>query len=430
MKKSISTMLAIVLALSTMTGCASKTGNVKPTDAPKPTEVVKKEKAVITVIQNKVEIQEQLEDAAKTFNGLQSDVEVQILGSAGDNLVTTLQSQFASSPEKAPTLFTCGSGSEFEKFFNFMAPLDSAKAAAKVAKGQADDAMKDGKLYGLPMAIEGFGLIYNKTMFKEAGVDPASIKTADDLVEASKKLAKIKGVKSPIAFAKETYFQFMHPFNWPFARMSNYKEAIPKVISGELKLKDIPEVKQYAEDLAKLKPYTNLAKDSYDDQVAGFAQGYFAMIHQGNWAQGIIDEYKVGFEYGMMPMPVGGNESISVGNSNFFRVNKAATADQQAGAIAFLDWLFTDPAGQVYVTEKFKVIPAYNGFDTSKLNVLSQEIAKYSEAGKTLPWTFNLFPAGVDKDGSSAMEKFYAGKINAEQLLDEINTVWINAVKK
>jgi raffinose/stachyose/melibiose transport system substrate-binding protein len=414
MKKSISIILAVTLVLSTMVGCGSKNGNTKTTEAAKTT---------------KVEIQEQLEEAAKTFNAAQSDVEVQILGSAGDNLVTTLQSQFASSPEKAPTLFTCGSGSEFEKFFNFMAPLDSAKSAAKVSKGQADDAMKDGKLYGLPMAIEGFGLIYNKTMFKEAGIDVASIKSTDDLVEASKKLAKIKGVKSPIAFAKETYFQFMHPFNWPFATMSNYKESIPKVISGDLKLKDIPEVKQYAEDLAKLKPYTNLAKDSYDDQVAGFAQGFFAIIHQGNWAQGIIDEYKVDFEYGMMPMPINGNDSLSVGNSNFFRVNKAATADQQAGAIAFLDWLFTDPAGQVFVTEKFKVIPAYDGFDTSKLNVLSQEIAKYSGEGKTIPWTFNLFPAGVDKDSSSAMEKFYAGKINAEQLLDEINTVWVNAAK-
>ncbi|MGK0465236.1 ABC transporter substrate-binding protein [Clostridium sp.] len=425
MKKSIGTILAIVLALSTMTGCATNNSNG---DAKTP-EATKKEKAVITVIQNKVEIQEQIEDAAKTFNESQEDVEVQILGSTGDALVTTLQSQFASSPEKAPTLFTCESGSQFDKFFDFMAPLDSAKAAAKISKGQADDAMKDGKLYGLPMAIEGFGLIYNKTMFSEAGIDAATIKTTDDLVEASKKLAKVKGVKSPIAFAKETYFQFMHPFNWPFATMSNYKEVIPKVISGDLKLKDIPEVMQYAKDLEKLKPYTNLAKDSYDDQVAGFAQGYFAMIHQGNWAQGIIDEYKVDFEYGMMPMPINGNESLSVGNSNFFRVNKAASAEQQAGAIAFLDWLFTDPVGQSYATDKFNVIPAYDGFDTSKLDVLSKEIATYSEEGKTIPWTFNLFPAGVDKDSSSAMEKFYADRINAEQLLDEINTVWVNAAK-
>lgn len=424
MKKSISIVCAIALALTTMAGCSSKTeGTASGTSG-------SKEKAKVTVIQNKVEIQQALEDAAKDFNKSQNDVEVQILGSAGDNLVTTLQSQFASSPEKAPTLFTCGSGSEFEKFFNYMAPMDSSKAAKNVAKGQADDSMKDGKLYGLPMAVEGFGLVYNKQIFKDAGVDETSIKTMDDLVAACQKLAKVNGVKAPLAFAKETYFQFMHPFNWPFAIMSNYKEVIPKVINGQTNLKDIPEVKQYAEDLAKLKPYTNLAKDSYDDQVAGFAQGKYAMIHQGNWAQSIIDEYKVSFDYGFLPMPAGGNTGLAVGNTNFFHVNKYASEAQQKGAIAFLDWLFTDPAGQKYVTDKFKVIPAYNGFDTSSMSTLSKEVAKYSQDGKIVPWTFNLFPAGVDKDCTSVMEKFYAGQLTPDQMLDEIQKVWVNAAKK
>lgn len=420
MKKLLSILCTLAVGVTMLTGCSS--GSSKTADTSK--------KAVITVIQNKVEIQQQLEAAAKEFNSTHKNVEVQILGAAGDNLVTTLQSQFASSPEKAPTIFTCGSGSEFEKFFNYMAPLDSAKSASKIAKGQADDAMKDGKLYGLPMAIEGFGLIYNKTIFNEAGVNAEDIKSMSDLIAACQKLAKVKGVVKPLAFAKETYFQFMHPFNWPFATMSNYKEVIPKVISGDTKLKDVPEVKQYAQDLEALKSYTNLAKDSYDDQLAGFASGKYAVIHQGNWCESVLTDYKVKFDYGMIGMPAGGNTSIAVGNTNFFRVNKYASKDQQTAAISFLDWLFTEKAGQTYVTDKFKLIPAYNGFDTSNLSPLSKDVAKYSEAGKTVPWTFNLFPAGVDKDCSSAMEKFYAGKSTPEQLLDEINKVWVDAAKK
>lgn len=420
MKKILSILCALTVGVTMLSGCSS--GTAKSADTNK--------KAVVTVIQNKVEIQQQLEAAAKEFNSTHKNVEVQILGAAGDNLVTTLQSQFASSPEKAPTIFTCGSGSEFEKFFSYMAPLDSAKSASKIAKGQADDAMKDGKLYGLPMAIEGFGLIYNKTIFKEAGVNAEDIKSMSDLVSACQKLAKVKGVVKPLAFAKETYFQFMQPFNWPFAVMSNYKEVIPKVISGDTKLKDIPEVKQYAEDLQTLKPYTNLAKDSYDDQLAGFATGKYAMIHQGNWCESVLTDYKVTFDYGMIGMPAGGNTSIAVGNTNFFRVNKYATKDQQTAAVSFLDWLFTEKAGQTYVTDKFKLIPAYNGFDTTNMTPLSKDVSKYSEEGKTVPWTFNLFPAGVDKDCSSAMEKFYAGKSTTEQLLDEINKVWVDAAKK
>ncbi len=424
MKKSFSLILATVLAMSTLAGCSSsgekssKEGNSG-----------NKQKQVVTMIQNKVEIQEQLEAAAKDFNKSQNQVEVKILGSAGDDLMKLLQSQFASNPEKAPTIFTAGSGSEFEKFFNYMAPLDSSNASKKISKGQADDAMKDGKLYGLPVAIEGFGLIYNKTIFKEAGVNAEDIKSVDDLVKACEKLEKVKGVEHAIAFGKETYFKFMHPFNWPFAVMKDYKGTIEKVKSGELKLKDIPELKQYVQDLDKLKSHTNLAKDTYDDQVAGFAQGKFAIIHQGNWAQTIINDYKVDFEYGMMPMPFNGNDSISVGNTNYFRINKYATKEQQEGAIKFLDWLFTDKAGQEYVTEKFKLIPAYDGFSTDKLDPLSQEVSKYSQEGKTVPWTFNIFPAGIDKDCSSEMEKYYAGKLTGDQLLDEINKIWVNASK-
>lgn len=427
MKRFLSVLCIMALLVTSVSGCASKANT---DNASNQAGTTPKQKTVITLIQNKVEIQEQLEQAAKDFNASQDKVELQVLGSAGDNLVSLLQSQFASAPEKAPTIFTCQSGGEFDKFFNYMLPLDSTKASKNIVKGQTDDAMKDGKLYGLPMAIEGFGLIYNKDILKKANVNAEDIKSMDALQDACAKISKVSGVKKPIAFAKETYFQFMQPFNWPFAGMKNYKEVIPKVVNGDLKLKDIPEVKTYVQDLEKLKPYTNLAKDTYDEQLAGFAKGQYAMIHQGNWAQTVLDDYKIQFEVGMIGMPVNGNNAISVGNTNFFHINKNATKEQQDGAIAFLDWLFASPAGQSYITDKFKLIPAYTGFNTSNMNPLAKEVSSYSDKGNTLPWTFNLFPAGVDKDCSSAMEKFYAGQINSDQLLDEVNQVWVNAAKK
>lgn len=44
----------------------------------------------------------------------------------------------------------------------------------------------DGKLLGLPMAVEGFGLVYNKDLFQKAGVDASSITSMDALVAACK----------------------------------------------------------------------------------------------------------------------------------------------------------------------------------------------------------------------------------------------------
>lgn len=424
MKKIISVVCALLLVAATLAGCSKDKGTVSNDTQPK-------EKAVITLIQNKVEIQQQLEAAAKTFNASQSDVEVKILGSAGDQLIQTLQSQFGSDPKTAPTIFTCQSGSEFDNFFNYMAPMDSSKSIQYMVESQVEGSKKDGTTYGLPMAVEGFGLVYNKSIFEKAGVDPAGIKTMEDLVAACEKISKVEGVKKPVAFSKETYFTFMQPFNWPFAVMSDYKDAIAKVGKGELKLKDIPEVKKYAEGLSKLMPYTNLALDSYDDAVAGFAQGQYAMIHQGNWVQGVLDNYKdtIKFEYGMIGMPINGN-GIAVGNTNYFHVNKYATEAQQKGAIAFMDWLFTDPAGQKYVTDEFKLIPAYSNFDTSNLSPLSKDVSKYSSEGNTVPWTFGLFPSGMDKDGTTAMQKFYANKSTVDQLLDELDSYFVNAASK
>lgn len=425
MKKLISVLCALLLTAMTLASCAKDKGTTpngnSNTDKPK-------EKAVVTLIQNKVEIQQQLEAAAKDFNDSQSDVEIKVLGSLGDNLIPTIQSQFASDPKTAPVIFTCQSGSEFDNFFEFMAPMDSSKAISHMVESQIEDSKKDGTTYGLPLAVEGFGLVYNKAIFEKAGVDPASLKTMDDLVNAAKNIQKVEGVSKALAFSKETYFTFMQPFNWPFAVMSNYKDAIAKVGKGEIKLKDIPEVKQYAEGLSKLMPYTNLALDSYDDAVAGFAQGKYAMVHQGNWAQGVLDNYKdtIKFEYGMLPMPINGN-GIAVGNTNYFHVNKYATEEQQKGAITFMDWLLTDPAGQKYVTDEFKLIPAYSNFDISNLSPLSKDVSKYSSEGKTVPWTFGLFPSGMDKDGTTAMQKFYAGKSTVDQLLDELDAYFVNA---
>ena len=47
-----------------------------------------------------------------------------------------------------------------------------------------------GKSYAVPLFHATTSLFYRKDLFKEAGVDPASIKTWDDLVEAARKLTR------------------------------------------------------------------------------------------------------------------------------------------------------------------------------------------------------------------------------------------------
>ncbi len=48
----------------------------------------------------------------------------------------------------------------------------------------------DGKVYGMPMNIEGFGVIYNKALFQKAGINELP-DTYTELVEAASQLKKV-----------------------------------------------------------------------------------------------------------------------------------------------------------------------------------------------------------------------------------------------
>jgi len=191
-------------------------------------------------------------------------------------------------------------------------------------------------------------------------------------------------------------------------------------------MKDIPSVVQWVKELDKLKPYTNKALDSYDDQVAGFVNGKFAMIFQGDWVQPVLDQHKPNFDYGMIPYPTNGNSKLAVGTATAWRINKYATKDQQKAAIEFLDWLITSDKGQDYSANTLKFIPAYKGVKAPSFP-LAADVVSYVNSGKTVPWVYNnYFPNGIDVDGSKEIQKYYAGIINSNQFLDELTKVWVN----
>jgi hypothetical protein len=73
-------------------------------------------------------------------------------------------------------------------------------------------------------------------------------------------------------------------------------------------------------------------------------------------------------------------------------------------------------------------IPAYQG-GISPDNALAQCVTEYIDAGNVIEWAFATdFPAGMDVGGSAAMQKFFAGELDAAGLLEEINIAWMDAL--
>lgn len=378
----------------------------------------------ITLMQSKTEIQSDLETVIEDFNNGDHGVNVTLLGTSGDNYATVLQSNFAADPAMAPTIFSM-SGLDTVNFENFFASLDDTEAAGILSEGLKPEFTNDaGEIVGLPGSVEGYGFIYNVEMFEEASIDPESLTDIDSFVGALETLSEVEGVTAPIGFAEENYFIFIHFFNWAIALDDNYVEDIEAVNAGDMNLADIPSVQAWADALDLIAPYTNKGQASYDEQVAGFGAGNYAMIHQGNWAQQVLEDNEVEFEYAFLPYPLEGNDSLAVGPASAWRVNNAAADDQQEAAKTFLDWLITSDEGQEHSANTLFFIPAYQDVLAPE-GGLSESVAEYVSDNKTVEWAYNtVFPAGLDIDGAAYMQDYYAGRLTSAEFLEELSMTW------
>ena len=113
----------------------------------------------IIIFQSKVEIIDQLEELAETYED-ETVIEVEVLGTTGDDCFQQLKTKLANG--QGPTIYSLLPGAESETMKNYEADLSDLSFVDKIAEGMAD--VVDGKIVGIPYTMEGFGMVYNKDL--------------------------------------------------------------------------------------------------------------------------------------------------------------------------------------------------------------------------------------------------------------------------
>ena len=233
-----------------------------------------------------------------------------------------------------------------------------------------------------------------------------------------------------LGLSQEDYFLAGHMLNFPFALQDDPKAFCQKVYSGEVKLADVPEFQQYAQILSAIREYqTNPIEVTYDTNCGDFATGKTAMIHQGNWAYGVMSAYNPQFDMGITGLPINGNPKICVGVASVWCVNADATAEEQALAMDFLTWLYTSETGTHYMMDEFGFIPVVDGMESKSLDPLSTAVAEAVAEGNILPWTFNTeWPAGIiSTDLAPITQEFFTSDMTGTEYLEALNAAFVAA---
>ncbi|WP_055048489.1 ABC transporter substrate-binding protein [Devosia sp. A16] len=219
----------------------------------------------------------------------------------------------------------------------------AADTKANWPAGVIGAASISGVLYGIPNEIDVYALNYNKKLFAEAGITEAP-KTWDEFLAAAEKLTdKAKGQQG-FGLINSWAAGVLHPFS--SLLVSNGGDL---VVDGKPTL-DSEAAKQTFELYEKLikSGYSDPAMATADANTTGpfldsFVSGKTGMIIMANWWEsalkaGMGDNFA---DIATAPIPVGpsGDTARSISYSWMTVVNAKASAEEQAAAWDFLNWL-------------------------------------------------------------------------------------------
>ena len=374
--------------------------------------------ADIVICQNKVEITTQMEAFAKLYEE-KTGVPVKVItGGGSSDYNTVLKSEMASGRE--PDIWVIEGPSGYELWKDKIAD----QAGAEWTKYTAAAYMDGDKVVGFPVAVEGYGLAYNKEILDKAGIDPATLTNYDALAAAFEKLDSMKSelgldmVVSMVAGTTTgmTWVTGLHNFNvyLTVGNERNDTTYIDQVLEGKV---DPDRFHQYCQYVALIFKYSDpdmLLNGTQDSQLAAFASGKAAFYHQGNWMDPSLVALNPTFEIAYAPHPFlhEDTDGILVNPPSWYVVNENGNKDE---ALAFLNFLATSEEGANYMVNEAKMVPAFTNVTLAPSTPLSKSVMEWNAAGKTYDWQQYKLPDGFGMGTLGAIyELFASGAIDVD----------------
>ncbi|MGM0883491.1 MAG: ABC transporter substrate-binding protein [Bacillota bacterium] len=424
MKRFTSLVLATVLITSIMAGCGNSNANKTP--AADNTNTTKKEDVSIRVFQFKVEIADAMNRMAEEYEketGVHVDIETH---GGGEDYGALLKADFAAGSE--PEIFANGGFTGLEPYMSRATDLSSEPWAADVLDTAKEPVTVDGKLYGMPMNTEGYGLIYNKDLFAKAGITETP-KTISQLTDAVKKL-QAAGI-TPFEATNEWWSLGIHLVNVAIASQPDPAGFAEDLKAGKTTIKENKVFQEWLNlvDLIFNNAQKNKLTTDYSTQVAEFASGKAAMMQQGNWTQPDIDKVNPDLNLGVLPLPINDSEGhVLVGVPSNWIVNSKSAHPEEAKA--FLNWMVSSETGKKFLTKEFKFMPALKSITATEDEIGQVAVAIQEQAPAALGWQWDRFPDGTMQGFGAAMQEYLGAQINKDQLLDKLDQAVIDIMKK
>jgi raffinose/stachyose/melibiose transport system substrate-binding protein len=472
MKRVLAIMLSLIMIAGMLTGCGDKkskddkeatTTDAKATEETATTDDAKADDTKtetakvdeIYYLNFKPEIAEIYEKISKDYEA-ETGIKVKVVTAASGTYEATLTSEIAK--EDPPTVFQINGPVGYQNWKDYCADLKDTELYQHLTDKSL--AVMDGDgVYGIPYAVEGYGIIYNNAIMSKyfaltdrattvSSMDEvnnfATLKAVVEDMTAHKDALGIDGVFASTSMSSGEQWRWQThlanlPLYYEFKDNTNFDNTILAGLAA-----DTIEFK-YSENFKNTYDlYTNnsctekglLGSKTVSDSMADFALGKCAMVQNGNWAwaqiNGVEGNTVKESDIKFMPIYTGmtGEESqgLCVGTENYFAINSKVSPEKQQASIDFINWLFTSEKGKSYVSKELGFIAPFDSFtDAEKpADPLSKEVLAWMEKDVTsVVWTFAAFPSEDFKNAfGDALLEYVQGSMKWDDVVALVKDKW------
>ena len=420
--KLVAAVLGCALAATSFAGC--KKGNDTTTADGK---------TIITKWDGNTHAQKVTEARVKEFNetiGKENNIEYRVEFKEGGTITQNMD--VALSTGSAPDFLGGGSFLSLVEQ-NYLLAIDEFKTGAEtIAKYDGTGLLRElknqyqGKTYAVPLSTTTQGMIYNKDMFKEAGIvdengEPTPPETWDEFREYAKKLTnEAEGKYGTIAPLKFASF-YGGDISSPAVRSQGYKEYNPA--TGKYDFTTIAKIAQYWVDMKNDgSVYPDAEGVDNDPARARFADGIIGMKSAFSFDVGVLnDQFPATCDWGVAHYPVLDKNVVYksrmyTGGSSL--MNAAARDKLDAMEVVF-NWAVSDES--IIETYKMGVSLPWN-WDIVKDVKLGadaktgwKEFAALAEEETEEPDTLSYISDGIPKGQEVFVNEVWSGKKTAAE---------------
>jgi raffinose/stachyose/melibiose transport system substrate-binding protein len=388
MKKWLITALALMLAFGVLSACgsANNEGTANEGSGSKNEAGGKAEDVTLNVMHFMIEKPkvEAFEKMTEAYTAKNPNVKFNIEIVASDKYNDALKMKIAGGDVPDIMFGRPNTMIDFLESGVFM-DITGESFAKKINKAYLPNVSYKDRVYGLPLDLMTNGVIYNKDLFAQAGVEVPT--TWTEFVAASEKLKK-SGI-TPIAGAFQqgvSFISYLYPdiFGSTLKRNPGFPAQL---ISGEKKWSDLPDIRGLLDRVSTMMPYLNedYRDIDYEKSLQYFATGKAAMTVIGSFAIGTIRQYNPEGNFGVFTFPAYDNPEDNVmthGTDNTFL--PAANSKNKEEMLKFFDFMASDEGEQIWA-DGVQTISALNpDIKPAMQDSMAADFQKLYQTGKII----------------------------------------------